>query len=505
MKRVVVLDFGAQYAQLIARRVREWGMPAEIVDGQTPLAEIEALTPAALILSGGPQSVLDPDAALPDPALWRSDLPMLGICYGMQLMAHALGGGVERSPVGESGRTRVRLRPSPLFVGLPGEIVAWMSHGDRIERLPPGFMACATTDATHAAAMDDGGRRHAVQFHPEVAETPDGAHIIGNFLARVAGLEPGRAVQDFVAEAVAAVRAAMPAGDAICALSGGVDSAVAAAIVARAVGERLHLVFVDHGLLRAGEAEAVEGAMSEALGLEVTTLRCAERFLAALRGVEDPEVKRKVIGETFIRVFEAQAERIPGVRYLVQGTLYPDVVESGGRRAAVIKSHHNVGGLPGNMRLELVEPLRTLFKDEVRAVGRQLGLDPAIVNRVPFPGPGLAIRVMGEVTPERLRCLRAADAIVREELERVTDPPLWQYFAVLVGTRSVGVVGDQRTYGETVAVRAVTSTDGMTADWARLDHDTLQRLATRITAEVAGVGRVVYDITSKPPGTIEWE
>lgn len=505
MKRVVILDFGAQYAQLIARRVREWGVPAEIVDGQTPFAQILALTPAALILSGGPRSVREPEAAFPDPALWTAGVPMLGICYGMQLMAHALGGRVARSPAGESGRTPVRLRSSPLFVGLGQEIVTWMSHADRIEALPPGFTASAASEATAAAAMDDGGLRHAVQFHPEVRETPDGARILGNFLGRVAGLQPGRSVRDFVAESVEAVRAQMPTGDAICALSGGVDSAVAAAIVARAVGERLHLVFVDHGLMRKGEAESVGAALSEALGLPVTTLRCAERFLSALEGVEDPEVKRKVIGETFIRVFEAHAERLPAARYLVQGTLYPDVVESGGQRAAVIKSHHNVGGLPDNMRLALVEPLRALFKDEVRAVGRQLGLEDVIVDRVPFPGPGLAIRVMGALTPQRLHRLREADAIVREELERVNEPPLWQYFAVLLGTRSVGVVGDQRTYAETVAVRAVTSTDGMTADWARLDFGVLERLATRLTAEVAGVGRVVYDITSKPPGTIEWE
>ena len=518
---VLVVDFGAQYAQLIARRVRECHVYSEIVPSTMPAAEMLARKPKAIILSGGPASVYEEGAPLVPDGLFDLGVPTFGICYGHQAMAQALGGTVENSDVAEYGGATITVTaPGTLFAGLPEEQSVWMSHRDFVSRAPEGFRVTATTEVTPVAAMEDPSRGfYAVQFHPEVLHTEHGMEILRRFLYEGAGCRPNWTMVNIAEEAIEAVRAQVGEGArAICGLSGGVDSAVAAALVQRAIGDRLTCVFVDHGLLRKGEAEQVEKDFVAATGVNLHVVDAQERFLAALDGVTDPEAKRKIIGREFIRVFEEAAREVvegagggaarEPVRFLVQGTLYPDVVESGGGTgAANIKSHHNVGGLPDDLRFELVEPLRSLFKDEVRALGEQLGLPAEIVWRHPFPGPGLGIRIIGAVTRERLEILRDADAIAREELTRAgLDRDVWQFPVVLLAdVRSVGVQGDGRTYGHPVVLRPVTSEDAMTADWARLPYEVLQRISTRITNEVREINRVVVDITSKPPGTIEWE
>ncbi len=504
---VLVLDFGAQYAQLIARRVRELGVYAEILPVTASYEEVMAKEPGALILSGGPDSVYREGAPAPDRRIVESGVPVLGICYGMQWLAYALGGRVDPGTP-EYGPARAHRAgvEDRLLEGVPQDFRVWMSHGDRVEALPPGFALLLQSEGAPCAAMGDPRRDiYAVQFHPEVVHTEYGREILRNFLFGIAGLEGGWNMGSFLEREVERIQQTVQGGSALVALSGGVDSAVAAAIVQRAIGERLTAVFVDHGLLRKGEGDEVERAFA-GRSLRFIHVRAQERFLAALRGVTDPEEKRKKIGNLFIRVFEEEAAKLGPIDWLVQGTLYPDVVESGPGKADVIKSHHNVGGLPDDLRFRLLEPLRELFKDEVRALGEELGLPRALVRRQPFPGPGLAIRMVGEVQEGRLALLRDADAVVRREIERAgADQEIWQWFAVLPGVRTVGVQGDHRTYGEAVVVRAVSSEDGMTADWAKLSHDLLQRIASAIVSEVPGINRVLYDITSKPPGTIEWE
>jgi GMP synthase (glutamine-hydrolysing) len=505
---VLVIDLGAQYAQLIARRVRECHVYSEIVSHDLPVAELVAKRPAGLILSGGPASVYEPGAPSLDPEVLALSLPVLGICYGQQFMTQALAGEVRATGLREYGRTELVVdEPGVLLADLPPTDTVWMSHGDTVVRAPDGFRVTAHTASTPVAAMEDRERGlFGVQFHPEVAHTPRGLDVMKRFLYDGCGLLPDWTPANVIERSVARIRDQVGEGKVICALSGGVDSSVAALLVHRAVGDRLTCVFVDTGLLRDGEPEQVEDTFARHFRVPLVHAKAADRFLAKLTGVTDPEDKRKAIGEEFIRVFEEAAEPI-GARFLVQGTLYPDVIESGSRTAARIKSHHNVGGLPEDMEFELVEPLRDLFKDEVREVGEELGLPQEIVGRQPFPGPGLAVRIVGEVTPERLSVVRAADAIVNEEIRRAgRHHELWQCFAVLLGdVRSVGVMGDGRTYEHPVVIRAVTSEDAMTADWARLPHEVLDRISSRIIAEVPGVNRVAYDISSKPPATIEWE
>jgi GMP synthase (glutamine-hydrolysing) len=519
---VIVLDYGAQYAQLIARRAREAHVYSEIMPHTTPVADLVARRPRALILSGGPESVYAKGAPSADPALFSAGVPVLGICYGLQAMTVALDGVVGRTDKGEFGRTEAHTDPeSELLHGLPSRLAVWMSHRDAAVAAPPGFRPTAWTDGAGIAAFEDAGRRlYGVQWHPEVAHSEMGQRVIENFLHRCAGISPTWTTGNIIDESVKTVAAKVGRHPVIAGLSGGVDSAVAAAIVQRAVGDQLTCVFVDHGFLRQGEREQVEEDYVKATGVRLHTVDASRRFLDALRELPDPadpEAKRKAIGREFIRVFEAAAQEIiqarpedreDEVRFLVQGTLYPDVVESGGGEgAANIKSHHNVGGLPDDLRFELVEPLRRLFKDEVRAVGEELGLPQDIVWRQPFPGPGLAIRIIGEVTEGRLRVLRQADAIVREELSRAgLDREIWQCPVVLLAdVRSVGVQGDGRTYGHPIVLRPVSSEDAMTADFSRLPYELLAEISTRITNEVEEINRVVLDITSKPPGTIEWE
>ena len=505
---VIVLDFGAQYAQLIARRVRESRVRSLILPYDTPVDDLMAVHPKGVILSGGPASVYEPEAPRTDPALFDGSVPVLGICYGMQLMAHELGGRTAPAGQREYGRTRLFVDDRrDLFHGLETRLLCWMSHGDSVVDLPPGFQSLARTDHNPVAAMADRAHRlYGVQFHPEVTHTPWGSEVLQNFLFTVCGCRPEWTMASFIETQTAALRATMGAGRAICALSGGVDSAAAAALVHRAIGEQLTCIFVDHGLLRKGEAEQVVRTFGHYFQTSLVHVDARERFLRRLAGIIEPEQKRRRIGEEFIAVFEEEAATLGAVDFLVQGTLYPDVIESGTRTAARIKTHHNVGGLPERLQFRLIEPFRELFKDEVREVARQLGLPDEMVYRHPFPGPGLAIRVLGEVTPERLEIERAADAIVIEELRDAgLMREVWQAFAVLLPVQSVGVMGDARTYGHTICVRAVTSADGMTADWARLPEDLLERLSNRITREVPGISRVMYDITSKPPATIEWE
>ncbi len=508
---VLVVDFGAQYAQLIARRVREARVHSEIVPVTITADEIRARAPRAVIFSGGPASVHVDGAPRIDPDVLDLTIPILGICYGHQLIAHQLGGYVAYNDIGEYGRasmTTTRHRPSMLLAGLATELEVWMSHRDAVDSVPDGFVATASTPDSAVAAMECPERGlYGVQFHPEVVHTPRGQQILERFLFDVAGCRPVWTPTSIIESEVDAVRRQVgDSGRVLCALSGGVDSAVAAALVHRAIGDRLTCVFVDNGLLRQGEGEQVEETFSRHLDIDLVHIKAADRFLDKLTGVTDPERKRKIIGEEFIRIFEEAAHDHQDAGFLVQGTLYPDIIESGPAGAAKIKSHHNVGGLPEDMNLDLVEPLRELFKDEVRQVGTELGLPNEIVQRQPFPGPGLAVRIVGEVTRERLEMLRRADAIVREEIARADlERDLWQSFAVLAAIRSVGVMGDVRTYGYPIIIRAVTSDDAMTADWARLDYAILERMSSRIINEVEGVNRVAYDISSKPPSTIEWE
>ena len=507
---VLVLDFGAQYAQLIARRIRECHVYSEVVPFDVDPATVRARGARALVLSGGPSSVYEHGAPALDPRLLGLGIPVLGLCYGQQAMARALGGRVEPTGVREYGRTRLRADPegSLLFRDLPAEQVVWMSHGDTVTAPPPEARVVAATDAAPVAGFEDPARGlYGVQFHPEVAHTERGLDLFKNFLYEAAGCRPNWTSVSIVEEQEAAVRAQVGTeGGVLCALSGGVDSSVAALLVHRAIGDRLTCVFVDTGLLRHGEAEQVEETFRRDFKVNLVHVKAADRFLQRLAGVTDPEAKRKAIGAEFIRVFEEVARDHGDARFLVQGTLYPDVVESGGRRTATIKTHHNVGGLPERMHLELVEPLRLLFKDEVRRVGTELGLPEDVVQRQPFPGPGLAVRIIGEVTAERLETLRAADRVVLEEVRRAgLDRVLWQWFAVLPAVRTVGVMGDGRTYAYPIVLRAVTGQDAMTADFARLPWEVLERISTRVVGEVPGVNRVAYDVTSKPPGTIEWE
>jgi len=511
-ERVIILDFGSQYTQLIARRVREAGVYCEILPYSVSVEEIQSREPKGLILSGGPSSVYDAAAPKPQTGLLATpSCPVLGICYGLQLMAHGLGGKVLPSKSREYGYARLTVvdSTSRLFAGLPKEMDVWMSHGDHVTELPDGFrMTAQTADAVNA--FENPARRiYGLQFHPEVAHTPLGAQILRNFLFEICGCKGDWTPAVAIEEQTERIRDCLGEnGQAICGLSGGVDSSVAAALVHRAVGERQICLFINNGLLREGEFEATLALLKQKLRLNIHGVDASERFLAPLKGVFDPEAKRKIIGATFIDVFEDEAARIGEVGFLVQGTLYPDVIESVSVRgpSVTIKSHHNVGGLPEKMILQLIEPLRELFKDEVRLIGRELGVPEEILTRHPFPGPGLAVRILGDVTQERLRILRLADRILDEELRQAElYASVWQAFAVLLPISTVGVMGDERTYERVIAIRAVTSVDGMTADWARLPHDLLARVSTRIVSEVKGVNRVVYDISSKPPSTIEWE
>ena len=507
---VLVVDFGAQYAQLIARRVREARVYSEIVPNTVTAKEISDRNPTAIILSGGPKSVHADGAPLIDPDVYELEIPILGICYGSQLIAHQLGGTVDRSGRGEYGRTQLSLtgEPSQLLPdGVATGDAVWMSHFDAVTEPPQGFTVSASTVDAPAAVIEDANRRiYGVQYHPEVVHTPHGQSLLQRFLGEVAHCRADWTMTNVIDESVEAIRSQIGEGRAICGLSGGVDSAVAAALVHKAIGSQLVCVFVDTGLMRLGEGDQVVETFQRTQGIELIHERAADTFFEALQGITDPEDKRKTIGEKFIRIFEQAQGGITDARFLVQGTLYPDVIESGTNDAAKIKSHHNVGGLPDDMEFELVEPLRNLFKDEVRAVGTELGLPDEIVWRQPFPGPGLGVRIIGEVTPEAVAILQHADAIVREEiLDAGLEREIWQAFAVLADIRSVGVMGDERTYARPIIIRAVTSEDAMTADWARLPYEILESMSSRIINEVDGVNRVVYDITSKPPGTIEWE
>ncbi len=509
--KVLIVDFGSQYTQLIARRVREAGVYSEILPCTASDAQIRASAPSAVILSGGPDSVGEPDAPTLSPAILELGVPLLGICYGMQLLAHTLGGSLASAKDREYGAAELSLSGQcRLWEGLPADqsFTVWMSHGDRVMALPAGFSAVAATPNVNMAAMADEKRLiYAVQFHPEVHHTQNGVRILHNFLFSIAGLKADWTMSAFVDRCIAECRQKVGDSNVVLGLSGGIDSTVVAAILHRAIGKKLHCIFVDQGLMRHNEAEEVITMLNTHLpGLNLHHVKAQELFLGKLAGVDDPEQKRKIIGATFIEVFEREAKAIPNVRFLGQGTVYPDVIESYSAKGVVIKSHHNVGGLPEQMHLELIEPLRELFKDEVRAVGAELGLPEEVVWRQPFPGPGLAVRVLGAVSEDRLVILRAADHIVQQELRAAgLYRKIWQGFAVLLPLRTVGVMGDARTYEHVVALRAVNSVDAMTADWARLPYEVLAAISSRIISEVRGVNRVVYDISSKPPSTIEWE
>jgi GMP synthase (glutamine-hydrolysing) len=507
-ENVVILDFGAQYTQLIARRVRECKVYCEILPSETPLEQVLARKPIGILFSGGPSSCYEPGAPEVDPEIYRAGIPVLGICYGMQLMSKQLGGKVVPAERREYGKTQIDVDDdTDLFRGLNRELVCWMSHGDSVVAPPPGFHVTAHTPSVPIAAISDKARRlFGVQFHPEVVHTPWGTEIIRNFLYHYCGAKGLWTMESFIKDAVEAVRAQVGKSNVICGLSGGIDSCTVAALVHRAIGDQLTCIFVNHGMMRKDEGTQVRKTFEDTFKIRLVYADEKLRFLQKLCGVTDPEQKRKIIGREFVQVFDEKASAIPNVEYLAQGTLYPDVIESGTGKSAKIKTHHNVGGLPENMKLKLVEPLRYLFKDEVRRVAEELGLPSDMVWRQPFPGPGLAIRVLGEVTFDKLEILRHADGIVVEEIKKAgLYRRVWQSFAVLPDTKSVGVMGDQRTYAYPVVLRVVTSEDAMTADWARLPFEVLERISNRIVGEVQGVNRVVYDITSKPPGTIEWE
>jgi GMP synthase (glutamine-hydrolysing) len=522
---IVILDFGSQYTQLIARRIREFNVFSVVLPCTTPIEKVLALKPAGIVLSGGPSSVYDESAPKADPAILTTGLPILGICYGLQFITHHLGGRVAPAAAREYGHAEVTVTDQAiLFHGLPETLSVWMSHGDHAEALAPGFRVTASTNNAIAAIADESRKMWAVQFHPEVAHTKHGMALLRNFAVEICGAKQDWTPEHFIASTVAKIREQVgPTGQAICGLSGGVDSSVAAVLVARAIGKRLTCIFVNNGVLRKDEFAKVQQTMRDELHLNVVAVDASQRFLAKLAGVTDPETKRKVIGNEFIAVFDDEARKIwesgaaaaeagkssgEEVAWLVQGTLYPDVIESASVHGPshVIKSHHNVGGLPADMKLKLIEPLRDLFKDEVRRIGRDLDMPTEILERQPFPGPGLAVRILGEVTPERVAILQEADAICVEEIKRAGYyRKVWQSFAVLLPVKTVGVMGDQRTYAYTCAIRAVESEDGMTADWATLPYEVLRAISSRIVSEVRGINRVVYDITSKPPGTIEWE
>jgi len=511
-ERVIILDFGSQYTQLIARRIREAGVYCEILPFNTSIANLQSHKPRGLILSGGPSSVYDQNAPRAERELVdKANCPVLGICYGLQLMAHEMGGEVKPSKSREYGYSRLTIvQPDTrLFAGLPKELDVWLSHGDHVTRLPEGFVMTARTEDAVNAFENPKRNLYGVQFHPEVAHTPLGAQILRNFVFEICGCKGDWSPAAAIEEQIARIRETVGENDqVICGLSGGVDSSVAAALVHRAIGDRQTCIFVNNGVLREGEFETTLALLKQTLKLNIHGVDASSRFLDALKGVVDPETKRKIIGATFIDVFDEEAKRIGDVKFLVQGTLYPDVIESVSVRgpSVTIKSHHNVGGLPEKMNLKLIEPLRELFKDEVRIIGRELGVPEEILSRHPFPGPGLAVRIIGDITEERLQIVRAADRILDEELRRSElYGSVWQAFAVLLPVSTVGVMGDERTYERVVAIRAVTSVDGMTADWARLPHDLLARVSSRIVSEVKGVNRVVYDVSSKPPSTIEWE
>ncbi|UCC18073.1 MAG: glutamine-hydrolyzing GMP synthase [Dehalococcoidales bacterium] len=508
---IVVIDFGSQYSLLIARRIRECQVYCELVSYDTPWEKIKPLNPKGFILSGGPSSVYQKNAPLAPAYIYENHIPVLGICYGMQAITKQLGGTVSRGAKQEYGYSILHFSSSssPLFEGLEDSSPVWMSHGDRVEEMPPGFTSMAYTENSPFAVMSNNDGIYGIQFHPEVAHTPQGKTILKNFAYKICGCSGNWTTANFINDSIASIKKRVGKGKVINALSGGVDSAVVATLIHKAVGDQLTCIFVDNGLLRREEVERTSRVFQQNLGMNILLVDATDRFLYRLRGVTDPESKRKIIGEEFIEVFEEEANKIGKVDFLAQGTLYPDVIESaasGSNASAVIKSHHNVGGLPARMRMKLVEPLRYLFKDEVRQVGLELGMPEEMVWRQPFPGPGLAIRVIGDITWEKLEILRSADYIVMNEIKKAgLYRHLWQTFAVLTDVKSVGVMGDYRTYGYLVAIRAVTSEDAMTADWARLPYDLLARISNRIVNEVSGVNRVVYDITSKPPSTIEWE